>query len=280
MRGQPRTGWADVATMRAAIRVYGSSAARRVLSLLVCALCSVGLAYPLVFLAIGAAVVAWQLRLERKRKARGGAPEKADSGHKAMRILWGILFGMYVVLYLSNAMAPEASPDGAGYHLGLVARYLREHGFVRITDNMYAAMPGGVEMLFLFAFAFGRHSAAALVHFAFLVALAWQIFSYGRRSGFPLPARAPHSSFLPVRWSASTARAPITTWRWRRSRSPCLPAADLGCRPHLAPGGSDRSGRGLCFAAKYTAWPAVVYAVGFVLRKTARPRFRSPFAPR
>ncbi len=97
------------------------------------------------------------------------------------------LFGMYVVLYLSNAMAPEASPDGAGYHLGLVARYLREHGFVRITDNLYAAMPAGVEMLFLFAFAFGRHSAAAMVHFAFLVALAWQVFSYGRRSGFPVP---------------------------------------------------------------------------------------------
>ena len=90
------------------------------------------------------------------------------------------------MLYLANAMAPEVSPDGAGYHLGLVARYLREHGFVRITDNLYAAMPAGVEMLFLFAFAFGRHSAAALVHFAFLLALVWQVFSYGRRRGFPV----------------------------------------------------------------------------------------------
>src|SRR5438105_2838127 len=28
--------------------------------------------------------------------------------------------------------------------------------------------------------------AAALVHFAFLAALVWQVFSYGRRSGFPI----------------------------------------------------------------------------------------------
>ena len=172
-----------------------------VLSLLVFALCSAGLAYPLVFLALGAAVLACQLRLERKRKGRGGPPGKGIPSHKAMRILWGILFGMYVVLYLSNAMAPEASPDGAGYHLGLVGRYLREHGFVRITDNLYAAMPAGVEMLFLFAFAFGKHSAAALVHFAFLVALVWQIFSYAPEARFPdWPARAPRSWFSPVRW--------------------------------------------------------------------------------
>ena len=40
-------------------------------------------------------------------------------------------------------------------------------------------------MLFLFAFAFGRHSAAALVHFAFLLALIGGIFCYSPRFGFP-----------------------------------------------------------------------------------------------
>ena len=54
-------------------------------------------------------------------------------------------------------MAPEFSPDGAGYHLSLAARYLREHGFHRITWNMYANLSAGMEMLFLFAFAFGKH---------------------------------------------------------------------------------------------------------------------------
>src|SRR5665811_1034723 len=109
--------------------------------------------------------------------------------------------------------------SGAGYHLGLVSRYLREHGFVRITDNLYAAMPGGVEMLFLFAFAFGKHSAAALVHLAFLLALVWQIFSYARRRGFPVVGQARRSWSSLARWPASTAPAPITTWPWRRSPS-------------------------------------------------------------
>ena len=87
------------------------------------------------------------------------------------------VFIAYFILYFFNAMAPEASPDGAGYHLGLVARYLREHGFHQITWNIYANLSEGAEMLFLFAFAFGKHSAAAMVHLAFLMALAWQMIS-------------------------------------------------------------------------------------------------------
>jgi len=73
-----------------------------------------------------------------------------------------------------------SQPDGSGYHLGLVARYLREHGLNRITTNMYANLSQGAEMLFLFAFAFGRHSAAALVHLAFTFALAAGMICYGR----------------------------------------------------------------------------------------------------
>lgn len=76
-----------------------------------------------------------------------------------------MVFTVYLAAYFTNAMTPERSPDGTAYHLGLVARYLREHGFRRITTNMYANLSQGVEMLYLFAFAFGRHSAAALVHF-------------------------------------------------------------------------------------------------------------------
>src|ERR1019366_8789946 len=101
-------------------------------------------------------------------------------------IVFGIAFGMFVVLYLANAMAPEMSPDGSTYHLGLVSRYLRAHGFERITTDLYANFSQGVEMLFLFAFAFGRHSAAALTHFAFLVTLPFAILSYARRFGFPV----------------------------------------------------------------------------------------------
>jgi hypothetical protein len=83
-------------------------------------------------------------------------------------------------------MAPEASPDGSTYHLGLVARYLRQHGFGHITTDMYANLSQGVEMLFLPAFAIGKHSAAAMVEFAFLAALPLGMLSYGRRFGYPV----------------------------------------------------------------------------------------------
>ena len=104
---------------------------------------------------------------------------------KPLRILFGAAFGAFTVLYLFNAWAPEMSPDGSGYHLGLVARYLRARGFEHITTNIYASLSGGVEMLFVPAFAIGRHSAAALVHFSFALALALAIFAYGRRIGKP-----------------------------------------------------------------------------------------------
>ena len=50
---------------------------------------------------------------------------------------------------------------------------------------MYAALPSGMEMLFLFAFAIGRHSSAALVHFSFLMLLPALTVLYGIRFGLP-----------------------------------------------------------------------------------------------
>lgn len=99
------------------------------------------------------------------------------------RCLW--LGGPALVLYLSNAMAPEASPDGAAYHLGLVAQYYRERAMVPVTTNIYAALTQGMEMLFLAAFAVGRHSAAALMHFVYLMALPWMLLCFGRRYAMP-----------------------------------------------------------------------------------------------
>ena len=43
-------------------------------------------------------------------------------------------------------------------------------------------------MLFLFAFSFGRHAAAATLHCCFLFALPLMMLSYGRRIGRPLAA--------------------------------------------------------------------------------------------
>src|SRR5437667_2326664 len=150
------------------------------LSLLTFLLCAVGAARKGVFLAVGLVVLAFAFQK--------GAHRSQGDPLKPIPLVWKWLFrcvfAVFFVLYFFNAMAPEMSPDGVTYHLGLVSRYLRAHGFERITTNMYANLSQGVEMLFLFAFAFGRHSAAALTHFAFLCALPLAMLSYARRFGF------------------------------------------------------------------------------------------------
>src|SRR5215472_9997144 len=150
-------------------RVFSFLIGSAVLSLIVFLLCTAGLARKGVFLSVGLLllVAAYRLRpLVAPPSARVAA---------IWKFLLVAIGGAYFVLYFFNALAPEISPDGSTYHLGLVARYLREHGFHRITNDMYASFSQGIEMLFLFAFDFGRHSAAALVHFAYLVALAWMM---------------------------------------------------------------------------------------------------------
>ncbi len=146
------------------------------LSAAVFACCAAGLAYPAVFLLLGLASAALGWRHARMPGKWAVAIDRR----------WWLLIGPFLILYLSNAMAPEISFDGSRYHLGLVARYLREHGFHPILDNFYAALSQGMEMLYLFAFAFGRHSAAAMVHLGFLLALAWQMIWWARRAGFEL----------------------------------------------------------------------------------------------
>jgi dolichyl-phosphate-mannose-protein mannosyltransferase len=99
-------------------------------------------------------------------------------------LLWGAL-GIYGVLYLRQAFAPELSADGFnGYHLGFVNLWSHA-GRVYRLDDMLAAMPMGTEMLFLFAFAIGGHSAAALVHASFLLDLPLLMLCYGRRFVWP-----------------------------------------------------------------------------------------------
>ena len=39
---------------------------------------------------------------------------------RAVRYLFGVIAAVFTVLYLFNAWAPEISPDGSSYHLGLV----------------------------------------------------------------------------------------------------------------------------------------------------------------
>jgi Dolichyl-phosphate-mannose-protein mannosyltransferase len=239
-----------------------------VLSLVVFFIAAVGAVYPAVFVVVGA-VVLWFGRGPGRSPSAG----RKAWPHRWSVCLWTVLFAVWFVIYFLHAMAPEVSPDGSAYHLALVLRYLRDHGFHRITNNMYASLSQGVEMLFLFAFAFGRHSAAALVHFAFLVALVWQMFVYARRAGFPLAGGC--AAFLvfasPVVGidaasaynDVAVAAIAFTLFHllqiWEGNRAPRLLIA-IGI---LA---------GFAYATKYTAALAVPYAVGYVAWKSRRWR--------
>jgi hypothetical protein len=159
---------------------FGAGAA--LLSALVFGLCAAGLARaPWLFAALVlAALPLMYFRIPgspRHESARYGAATVRE------RALFWIVVVPFALVYLANAAAPEISPDGAGYHLGLVRSYFHHGGFSRITTDLFASFPQGCEMLFLVAYAAGRHSAAALVHCSFLLALPAAMISYGRRFG-------------------------------------------------------------------------------------------------
>ena len=215
-----------------------------------------------VFLVFGAVVIG----LRTGQRFRLPSFPKLPSHHRILVFF----FILYFILYFFSAMAPEASPDGVTYHLGLAARYFREHGVHPITWNFYASLSEGMEMLFLFAFAFGRHSAASMVHFAFLVALAWQMFLYGKREGFPVAGACGALLVFAspvVGIDATSAYNDVAVasiaftlfYLLHEKLSPRLLIA-IGLVA------------GFGYAVKYTAWPGVLYAVGVVLWKTRRIR--------
>jgi len=240
-----------------AIRFVTGSA---ILSALVFAACALGVVFPLTFLALGTLAIA-----AARSEWRISTPKSLKFGR-----IW-LLFVPFLLIYAANAMAPEISFDGSRYHLGLVAHFFREHGFHPVRENLYAAFPEGVEMLYLFAFAFGRHSAAALTHLAFLLALAWQVFTWGRREGrevaglcaaflvfaSPLMGVDASSAYIDVAVAAVAFTLFYVLHLWSESGSPRL----LAAAGILA---------GFAFASKYTAFLAVPYAVGYVAWRSKR----------
>ena len=223
------------------------------------ALCAIRLAYPWIWIVCGMILVCSRLRSGDVWSFRAGVETWPSK-------LWLVPFGAYFVFYLCHAMAPEASPDGAGYHLGLTLRYLHEHGFVRITDNMYAGMPGGIEMLYLFAFPIGLHSAAAMLHFAFLIALVWQMYLWSPRVGIPAALVVAASPVVGIDATSAyndvaLAAIVFTLFRlielWRDPARQRLPVA-IGL---LA---------GFALATKYTAALAIFYAAGMVAWRNRR----------
>ncbi len=238
------------------------------LSMLMFFLAAVHAVYPGVLLALGAAILAVALRRHAWRPA--GEPLAPVS--PAWRALFWALFALFTYTSFFHALAPETSPDGSHYHLGLVLRYLEAHGF-RHVPSLYAYLSQGTELLYLFAFAFGRHSAAALVHFAFLAALPFGMMFYARRFGFgPAGVVGALLFYLSpiVNWDGSTAYIDVAVacvlfalfyllQIWDRERQPGL----LVLAGLLA---------GFAYGMKYTAFVAAPYAVCFVLWKSFRRR--------
>ena len=214
---------------------------------------------------IGSAVAlgAWRL---------GREPEEPLSQN--LKRICIVLFGAFSIVYFFHAWAPEISPDGSAYHLGYVNKYLRAHGFERVTTDMYAALSEGMEMLFLAAFSIGQHSAAALVHLAFTAATALLLFEYGRRLGKPwvgataalLVYASPvvgidgSSAYtdLGVAAVAFSAYYWLDLWDRQREQMALLIPAGLMA--------------GYAYAIKYTAFMVVVFAVGLVVLRSRKLR--------
>ncbi|MBM3774233.1 MAG: hypothetical protein FJW37_03635 [Acidobacteria bacterium] len=251
------------------------AAGAALVSHLVLAMAAVRMARKNVFL-VAVVLLMW---LAVRRGAHRGLKESLPPLGRRLGLLYGAVFIPFFILLFFNAMAPEASPDGSGYHLSVIGEYVRRHGLAPITENMYAQLPQGTEMLFLLAYSFGRHSAASLVHFCFLVALALGMLCYGRRFGFPkagvlgslLVFASPVAGVDATSAYNDMALACVLfflfylleIWDQTRQHNLLVPVGLLA---------------GFALAIKYTAFAAAPYALvfaGFKLERERKPWLRS-----
>ena len=166
--------------------LFAFVAGSAIISFLVFLLCSSHLARKGYVLWGGVVLLALALRYGRMPATISGSETRWSSVFSGSWIAVSlVIFAAYFFVYLTNAVAPEVSADGMGYHLGNVARTWRNFGFAWNFHSMYSYLSQGMEMLFLVGFFFGRYSAAATVHLAFQTALPLLIVSYGRRFGHP-----------------------------------------------------------------------------------------------
>lgn len=242
------------------------------LSALVFVLCAVQMARPGLFLALGIAIIGYAF-YSRAHKSQALPPLRGPTLPPIWRWIFGVTFVVFALFYLIHAMSPEMSPDGLAYHLGVVAKYRAAHGFSLITTNMYDNFSQGIEMLFLFAFEFGRHSAAALVHFTFWIALALLMLCYGARIGHPEVGAA---------GALFTALSPLVALDGSVAYNDVAEAAVIFAVFYLLQvWDENRNVRllvpigilaGFAYAVKYTGGLAVPYALGFIVWKLWKAR--------
>ncbi len=239
------------------------------LSEIMFALAAAKLVHRGVLLAMGLAVIGYAVY--------SGAFRSAGKAFEPLPLVWRWIFiatfAAFTWYSFFNALAPEHSSDGMSYHLSEVLIYSRAHGFPHITTDIYANLSQGIELLYLFAFDFGRHSAATLVHYSFLIALVFLVLCYGRRIGrpavgvagaiftytCPMILRDATTAYIDVALPAVLFALFYLMQLWDENRDPAflMPIGVLA---------------GFGYAVKYTAFLAVPYAVGFVAWKLWRAR--------
>ena len=214
-----------------------------------------------VFLAMAIlSVAAWRMSPRRPLQDPGKRVPRS------VRLALTIMLATYGAWYFVNALAPEILADGMTFHLGLPYEYVRRGGFPdRIT--FYDLVPQGMEMLYTVAFAFGRHSAAKLVEFAFFVASFPLFFRIGRRLGLTgVAALLAAAAFFcaPVAGVTGTSSYNdaagvffalgsfylLLVWRDNSDSRYLLPAGALA---------------GFCYAIKLPGGAVVIAAIVFVL---------------
>lgn len=239
--------------------LFGFVTGAPLLSLLMFALASLHLIYDGVLFAVGLAIIgyAW------KHNAFARSTERLPALPRLWQWTFWPVYTVFATICVIYAMAPEWSPDGSSYHLGVLAHYYRAHGFIKLQSNMYANLSQGVEMLFLNAWAYGRHSAAALVHCAFLLTLPLLILRYGQRMAMPAAgAAAALFTFLSPVVMVDGASAYIDV------AVACVIFAVFYLCEIDAPPLLIGTLAGYCYAMKYTAFLAIVYVViRFALRR-------------
>lgn len=189
------------------------------------------------------------------------------------RWIFGAGFAIFTYIGFFSALAPEHSSDGMAYHLGEVVKYQQAHGFPRITTDIYASLSQGIELLYFFAFEFGRYSAASVLHFVFLVALALLIICYGKRISRPGvgAAAALFTYACPiVLVDASTAYIDVALAAYVFALFYVLQVWDENRNPKMLV--LIGLFAGFCYEVKYPAFVAIPYAIGFVAWKLWRKR--------
>jgi hypothetical protein len=249
-------------------RFFAFIAGSAMLSTLVFLLAVAGFARKSVFLAATLPVIAFAVWRGVHRPSGEDLPPVS----LAWRVVFWGGFVAFTGYYVPTVLLPESSPDGVAYHVALVARYVREQRIPPITTSMYANLSQGLEMLFLYAFSIGRHTAAATAHFLFLLTLPFGMLSYARRIqrpeagvvaallfyAAPIVGRTGTIAYVDVA-AAAVAFAlfyALQIWRERQDEVRLVALAGLFA--------------GFGYAIKYPGGVGVVYAALFIAFWTAR----------